>query len=212
MHCWILKLKMLAFFVLFAKIITFGQQFNNPWKALKGDMAIAYGIDNRRTHIHGQNTLIYGLYGGLSFEDVVKIKMGFSGTPFEKGNTKDDLDFYTKNRFYFINIGEEYTFYTLKRYSFTSYLQVGYGFNHYRQIDSTVTEVGSGRNVIIPLEVGFNAQYELWYWLDLKVGLGWRFMFPEVSNDLSGYYVKIGFSTTSRKLLDRYKAWKEERE
>jgi hypothetical protein len=198
--------------ILFGCGFSFAQQFNNPFKALKGDWSIAYGLDNRRTHIQGQNTLIYGVYGGVSFDDQLKFKLGFSGTPFERGNTKDGQGYYTKNQFYFFNVGEEFDFYTIKRYSFTSYIQCGFGYNNYRQINDDGIEFNSGRDPIIPLEVGFNANYELWYWLQFKLGFGWRFVFPEVSNDLNGYYFKVGFGTTTQKILTRYNEWKSDKE
>jgi hypothetical protein len=41
--------------------------------------------------------------------------------------------------------------------------------------------------------------YDLFTYFKLKTGFGWRFVTPNHSRELSGYYVKLGFSFSLRK-------------
>ena len=188
------------------------QHFVNPFKSVKEEKEFLYGLDNRRTHIQAQSTLIYGLYTGIGFGGSLRFKIGLSGTPFERGRLVDNEGLIQRNRFYFLNIGEEYDFYVNNRFRITTYIQGGWGYNDYRkETVSGVTEY-EGRDMIIPIELGLHFNYDLYPWLRAKLGGGWRFVLPESSSYLSGYYIKIGFSISSKKLYRSYKAWKENKE
>lgn len=172
-----------------------------------------YGLDNRRTHIQGQNTLIYGAYIGMGFNERLRIKVGISGAPFEVGRTQISEGITQRNRFYFLTFGEEFDIYHYKRFKLTTYLQAGYGFNDFRQLDAvTENTLTTGRATIIPLEVGIHGNYYFYPWLALKVGGGWRFVLPNESAYLSGYYLKFGIGFSTTKFLKAYRKWKVERE
>lgn len=185
--------------------------FINPFKSLEKEKELLYGIDNRRTHIQQQSTLIYGLYTGIGFGGVLRLKIGVSGTPFEVGRTEDEFGNVQRNRFYFLNIGEEFDFYISNRFRITAYGQIGYGFNDFRLQDQNEQTVESGRINIVPLELGTHTNYDIYPWLRFKLGGGWRFVFPDKVNYLSGYYIKIGFGVSAPKLLKSYRDWKANR-
>lgn len=155
-----------------------------------------YGFDNRRTQISEQNTLIYGGYVGLGYDDKVRIKLGISGTPFEVGRTKNELDLQQRNRFYFFNVGLEYDFWIKNKFRLTAYGQLGLGENFYRYTNPNLPnnlEI-KGKDIFIPFELGTHANYDLLPWLRLKAGGGWRFSLYEPTDYLSGYYIKLGAS------------------
>ena len=186
--------------------------FVNPFQSVKGDKEFLYGLDNRRTHIQQQSTLIYGLYTGIGFGGSLRLKIGVSGTPFEVGRSTDELGNVQRNRFYFLNIGEEFDFYIKNRFRVTAYLQGGFGYNDFRKVDDNDVTISSGRATIIPLEFGMHANYDVLTWLRAKAGGGWRVVLPNEVSYLSGYYIKLGFSMSTSKFIKSYKKWKSERE
>lgn len=194
---------------------TYAQEKWSLFYPFKGKTELIYGIDNRRTHIYNHNTLIYGLYTGVGFADKLRFKIGVSGTPTERGKFIDEEGLSIKNRLLFVNIGEEFDYFIRGRYRLTSYLQVGAGYNFFRKLNDSDLEVESGRNLIIPIEIGTHGNYDLNSWARLKVGGGWRFVEPEVSRSLSGYYIKLGIGVDGDKFLDWYrkdKPWFDLRE
>ena len=100
---------------------------------------------------------------------------------------------------FFASVGEEFDFYQHKKISLTTYLQAGIGNNFYRHLNQNGTEVNKGEQLIIPIETGLHFSYDLLTYLKLKTGIGWRFVTPNNSRKLSGYYVKLGLSFNLKK-------------
>jgi hypothetical protein len=173
-------------------------QFENPFQSFKEKREFIYGIDNRRTHVLGQSTMIYGAYLGVGFGKKLRFKVSLSGTPFEVGLSENEAGLIRRNRFYFFSIGEEFDIYTHNRFALTTYLQAGIGENQFRKTTTAGNFVSNGQHLIIPIEVGIHGNYYFYPWLALKLGGGWRFVPPAEANYLSGYYLKIalGFSTS----------------
>ena len=177
----------------------YSQNITNPFETLKKEREIVYGLDNRRTHIYQHHTVIYGLYTGISFGKKLRFKIGINGTPFEIGKFVDENGIIKKNRLFFASIGEEFDFYQYKKFGMTTYLQAGIGNNFYRQLNQNGIEVNKGKQLIIPIETGLHFSYDLLTYLKLKTGFGWRFVAPNNSRELSGYYVKLGLSFNLKK-------------
>ncbi|MFN8697715.1 MAG: hypothetical protein ACK5XQ_00185 [Flavobacteriales bacterium] len=177
----------------------YSQNITNPFETLKKKREIVYGLDNRRTHIYQHHTVIYGLYTGISFGKKLRFKIGINGTPFEIGKFVDENGIIKKNRLLFASIGEEFDFYQHKKFGMTTYLQAGIGKNFYRQLNENGIEVNKGKQLIIPIETGLHFNYDLFTYLKLKTGFGWRFVTPNYSRELSGYYVKLGLSFNLKK-------------
>ena len=175
------------------------QNVTSPFETLKKKKEIVYGLDNRRTHIYQHHTVIYGLYSGISFGKKLRFKIGLNGTPFEVGKFVDENGIVKKNRLLFASLGEEFDFYQYKKFGMTTYLQAGIGNNFYRQLNQIGTEVNKGKQLIIPIETGLHFCYDLLTYLKLKTGFGWRFVAPNNSRELSGYYVKLGLSFNLKK-------------
>ena len=188
------------------------QQFSNPVRTINEKKEFIYGIDNRRTHIKEHSTLIYGVYMGVVFGDKLRFKAGVSGTPFEKGKFIDEQGILRKNKLLFINLGEEFDFLIINKFRLTAYLQTGVGYNYYRKINALGNEVEKGKYLIIPIETGIHANYDILPWLRIKLGGGWRFVLPDYSYDLSGYYIKTGLSINIKKLKEVYRFKRDEKQ
>ena len=187
---------------IFSQCLGFSQTVNKTREIFKEKKEIVYGLDNRRTHIYEHHTVIYGLYSGISFGKKLRVKLGASGTPFEVGKFLDDNGLLKRNRLLFFSLGEEFDFFQYKKLGMTSYLQAGMGNNYFRRFDSYGQLVNEGRQFIIPLETGLHFSYEMTSYLRLKTGFGWRFVLPNYSKGLSGYYVKLGLSFSYKKFRE----------
>ncbi|MBA4241427.1 MAG: hypothetical protein C0448_11930 [Sphingobacteriaceae bacterium] len=181
------------------------QTFSNPFHTINDKKILIYGVDNRRTHISKHNTLIYGLYLGIGFGGKLRFKVGISATPFEKGKFIDSQGNIKRNKLFFAHIGEEFDFLILNKFRLTTYVQAGYGFNYFRIINPSNIELAIGKNIIVPIELGLQSSYDFKPWLRAKIGIGWRFVFPSYSNDLSGYYIKTGCSINMKSLYNKIK-------
>lgn len=191
--------------VLFYSGVCHAQVFENPVETLEEKKRFIYGIDNRRTHIESDGVVIYGLYLGIEFGGKLRFKAGASGTPFQITTTVDETGELRKNRLFFANLGEEFDFFIIKKFRLTAYVQGGLGYDYYKELDASENVKFKGRNIIIPIEVGIHANYDLLPWLRAKLGGGWRFVAPANSNYLSGYYMKIGLSVHTEKLIKAYR-------
>jgi len=185
-----------------APVSGYSQSLSNPFESFKGGRELIYGIDNRRTHIKRQNTAIYGAYTGLSFGKKLRYKGTVSGTLFEVGEVVDANGVQRKNRLVFLSLGEEFDFYEIRRFSATTYMQMGLGKNFYREVDANGGVLESGSKFIIPIETGLHFNYALTSYLKVKTGFGWRFVLPYESYDLSGYYVKLGLGFDVRDFIE----------
>ncbi len=183
----------------------------SPWQledTIRKKYEWIYGFDNRRTHIQSQGTLIYGVFTGVGYRDKVRLKIGLNGTPFEVGNLFDVDDNLKRNRLVFLTVGNEFDFYQKDKFRLTAYSQVGYGFNFFRITNQDNQVITEEQRNIIPLELGVHGNYYLFPWLSVKLGGGWRWVFPEVSSELSGYYLKIALGFSTNKFLFSYRKWK----
>lgn len=209
MFCCKIRCIIVLLLVFFSSTFSYCQEFINPFNKLKGEKEFIYGFDNRRTHIQEQNTLIYGAYLGISAGRNLKFKLGISGTPFQVGRSVNEEGLVQRNRFFFLNIGEEFDFFEYKKFSITTYLQAGYGVNYFTEENENEEVVRKGEHNIVPVEVGLHFNYDLFDWMRLKTGGGWRFVFPEKANYLQGYYVKFGIGISLKRLYRDYKKWRE---
>lgn len=194
-----------AFILICLSSAFYAQNIESPINSLKGKRDFIYGIDNRRTHIKEQSTVIYGAYLGFGFDEKLRLKLGLSGTPFEVGRTEDAQGDITRHRLVFLTAGEEFDFFIRNRFRTTTYIQAGAGFDFSRIIYSNGGISQISRNAIIPIEFGLHFNYDVYPWLRAKLGGGWRIVLPNDSRELSGYYIKAGFGFSYKK----FKHWNQ---
>lgn len=194
-----------AFILICLSSAFYAQNIESPINSLKGKRDFIYGIDNRRTHIKEQSSVIYGAYLGFGFDEKLRLKLGLSGTPFEVGRTEDAQGDITRHRLVFLTAGEEFDFFIRNRFRTTTYIQAGAGFDFSRIIYSNGGISQISRNAIIPIEFRLHFNYDVYPWLRAKLGGGWRIVLPNDSRELSGYYIKAWFGFSYKK----FKHWNQ---
>jgi len=166
-------------------------------KSLKEDYKVFIGFHNRNTFILSEKTKLFGLVGGLDFDNRVKLFAGIYG--FGKANEtqligRKDLLVDTAYRFTStsnFSVGIEYDFYEQQRTSLSVPLQVGIGnvAYEYTATDRT-TSIRTNNYRVVPIETGVNAYYELLPWAGVRAGAGYRLNIgkKEVRRLSSPYY------------------------
>lgn len=198
---------LIPFFVLFQLHVQ-SQVLHHPMNSLKERKTFVWGIDNRRTVLSNNRSMIYGGYIGMGFGKKIKLKLGISGTPFEKSNRWNRNGVSESHRFYFIYIGEELTLLSYQKIDVSTYVQMGFGINYFKLsagLAGGVAEQYTGQHFIFPLELGLLPAYNIHSWLYVRLGGGYRFVFSGEGTDLNGYYIKTGIGLDIQKFKERMK-------
>jgi len=180
----------------------FGQTFVNPFEVLKEKRRFIIGLDNRRTHIAGDPTLIYGVFAGVSYGGKIRLKLGVSGLPRPTEKLHNNVLSPYTSQLFFLSAGEEFDFFIHNRYRLTLYGQMGMGYNQLnflQQLNSV-----SQTDFIVPVELGSYYGYDLFPWMRLKLGGGWRFVLSDQTHDLDGYFLKLGIGFDLRLMHHHY--------
>jgi hypothetical protein len=200
----------LAFIILGHQYIS-AQHITNPIASLHDHKEFIIGIDNRITKINDKFGVIYGIYSGLGYGENLRFKFSISGTPFEIGKFSKEKNVNEVSRLAFVSVGQEFDFFTAGRFKLITYLNGGFGYHFYRILDHEKVEVSKGREYIWPLELGLHGRYQLNPLIALKTGVGRRFVFPEESKQLSGYYIKLTLVVNPKKLKTYFRDRKEKK-
>lgn len=198
---------LIPFLVLFQPHVQ-SQVLHHPMNSLKERKTFVWGIDNRRTVLSNNRSMIYGGYIGMGFGKKIKLKLGISGTPFEKSNRWNRNGVSESHRFYFIYIGEELTLLSYQKIEITTYVQMGFGINYFKLsggLAGGVAELYTGQHFIYSLELGLLPAYNIHTWLYVRLGGGYRFVFSGEGTDLNGYYIKTGIGLDIQKFKERMK-------
>lgn len=161
-----------------------------------------FGFHNRNTFIQSNRTKLYGIIGGLDFNEKLKLTVGIYG--FGRANQSilvNNADFSQDSVYRFINtnntsLGVEYDYYHHNRLSLSVPIQIGIGKVEYRYTTTDkTTEIRTEKYRIVPIELGTNAHYELIPWAGLKCGVGYRLAIgPKESRRLASPYYNLGLS------------------
>ncbi len=170
-------------------------------KIYKSDAELTFGFNNRRTHIYNQFGTIYGLKVGVNFDRRLKNTFGVSSTIFPIGKAENEGKSYKTARLHFASLMEEFIFYRRGNLNFSTYFNVGYGFNFKEVFDQNSILTAKIRETIAPIEFGLQSSYLMISWLEFKVGAGWRVMVLGADDGLNGYFFKLGAGI-------KYKAFK----
>jgi hypothetical protein len=168
------------------------QRFLNPLLQFAEKKQPIFGLDNRRTHVRGKWGVIYGAYSGIGMGKHLRLKIGVSASPFGLGEVDPVLPQSRISRLGFLTLGEEVDFFRHGKFTWTSYLQGGIGYDYFQWLDPQAQLLEAGREAIFPLELGLQTSFQINAWLAAKAGGGWRWVFPENRHDLGGFYLKFG--------------------
>ncbi len=157
-------------------------------------------FDNRRTHINGDFTAIYGIITGLSIHHSTRIKLGINSTGFHAGRKDGGKQRNSVSRMFYYSIGGEYDLIDLPKITIIPFLKVGLGRHYYQVYDQDQVKLEDFSEKILPLEVGIYLSDHLNPWLDLKVGGGWRWVLLNSGDRLGNYFLKVGLGLHLKKL------------
>lgn len=160
-----------------------------PFKEKK---SFTYGINNRRTSLFNQNSTIYGIFMGIQYGERMKHVITMNSNICWAGQ-EDQV------RLTYAGFAEEFKFLSVKRFEFISYIHGGLGVATYRQLNSG-GQYQTHREVVSPLELGVHLSYQLLDWLQLKGGVGYRFVLLTETQELDNVYYKVGLNVDIRKL------------
>lgn len=165
--------------------------------ALKGEYSAFLGFHNRNTFILSEKTKLFGIVGGLDFNERVKLYAGLYGFGREDQTQligRQDLGVDTAYRFTStsnFSLGIDYDYSKKNRLSLSIPLQIGIGNVAYEYTQSDRrTMVRSDNYLVLPIETGMNAYYELLPWAGIRAGVGYRLNIgkKEVRRLSSPYY------------------------
>lgn len=162
-----------------------------PFKEKK---SITYGFNNRRTFLLNSSSTIYGLYMGIQYGKRLKHVITINSNGFWAGEEQQVQLLYG-------GLAEEFTFLSLKRFDFISYIHAGLGIARYREMNSSGSYIIS-RELISPIELGIHGSFSVNSWLALNGGAGYRFVLLEEIDQLDHIYYKIGLSLSIEKFLE----------
>ena len=157
-------------------------------------------LDNRRTHLNGDFTAIYGIVAGLSIHHRTRIKLGVNGTIFHAGRADEGKARNDVSRLLYYSLGSEYDLIDLEKITIIPFAKIGLGRHYYQLYDQNETKLEDYSEKIIPLEAGLYVSDHLTPWLDLKIGGGWRWVMQSTSGRLSNYFLKLGLGLHLKKL------------
>ncbi len=153
------------------------------------------GFHNRNTFIRSDQTKLYGIVGGLDYNRKVKIYLGLYGFGGQNRTVLiNDPEFnidtvYRSLSTNNLSFAMEYTYFNRNRLSLSLPVQAGFG-GVYLDYVGDNRLLKQTNNLVIPVEFGTNAYFEILNWLGLKGGVGYRISLGngEVSKLSSPYY------------------------
>ncbi len=186
------RLWVLAICLCFTGKMAQAQRFLNPLLQFAEKKQPIFGLDNRHTPVRGKWGVIYGAYTGIGMGKHLRLKIGVSASPFGLGEIDSLLPRSRISRLGFLTLGEEVDFFRHGKFTWTSYLQGGIGYDYFRWMGPQAQLLDKGKEAIFPLELGLQTSYQINTWLAAKAGGGWRWVFPDNRHELGGPYLKFG--------------------
>jgi len=168
--------------------------------ALKTNPRFIVGFHNRNTLVNTEKVKLYGIMLGLDYNSKVKIFMGLYGFGGENRTSLINSSQFEEDTVVRLtsvsnlSIGAEYTFFQHKQWSFSWPVQVGFGavYTDYHHKGRLIRRNDLG---LIPIESGINVYYEIFNWLGIKGGAGYRLSLGKRSvRTMSAPYYNIGVS------------------
>lgn len=180
--------------------------------ALKAKPEPYLAFHNRNTFIQSNRTRLYGLVGGVSFNEKVKLYAGIYGygnadrtlLPYLKFGEDSVVRTINTSNF---SLGLEYNFYRNGRFSLGVPAQIGVGSVQYdyRKVKSGI-RLSKRDYITVPIESGINAYFSILSWTGLKGGVGYRLNLGNVeAAKLSSPYYNIGLYISIKNLVQEIK-------
>ncbi|MBL7940856.1 MAG: hypothetical protein JNL43_15955 [Flavobacteriales bacterium] len=161
---------------------------------------VILNFDARRTYVNNASVRFNGIrFGAQRGKDIVALGFYGLGDPYVQPAV--DLgelgvrEFYT--RFNYTGLSYERLLIDVRRWQVGIPLSVGLGNYKTSYLDSTGAEVAYGVNELVPIEATLHADYNLFWFVFIGVGGGYRYVLaadPEATLTLSDWtwYAKVG--------------------
>ena len=168
-------------------------------QSLKAKPEPFLSLNTRNAFYITQPIKIHGLIGGADFNNRVKLYAGV----FASKNTqvKQELPIislddtiYSSFKSFNVSVGMEYQFFKENRISFSAPVQVGIGKMRYQYVETIVSSTFKEASyTFVPIEAGGNMYFDIFPWIGLKAGLGYRLQLGKVEPlKLSSPYYSAG--------------------
>lgn len=165
-----------------------------------GKPRVMVGIHNRNTFVNTNPVKLYGLFAGLEYREKLKLFVGLYGFGGEDRKTLIHSPDFEQDTIISVSgvsnlsLGLEYRFYRHGRWSASWPLQVGFGgiYTDYFHENQLVKRDDLG---LFPIESGVNVYYEIFKWLGVKGGAGYRLSLGKLPvRTTSAPYYNLGLS------------------
>jgi len=176
---------------------------------------VILNFDARRTYVNNSSVRFNGIrFGVQRGKDIIALGFYGLGDPYiQPAVDLGDLgvrQFYT--RFNYTGLTYERLFIDVRRWQVGIPFSVGLGNYKTSYRDSTGAEIAYGVNELVPIEATLHADYNLFWFVFIGVGGGYRHVFaadPEATKTLSDwtYYGKVGlrFGEVVKRVRNRLK-------
>lgn len=182
--------------------------------AVKEEPSFFIGFHNRNTFILTDRTKLYGIVGGLDYNNKVSFYAGIYGFGRENRtelSNPNEFNLDTVYRFTSVSnfsLGMSYVYYTKGRLSLNVPLQIGVGNAEYTfENGNNNTIIDEQNYTFIPVETGTNAYFELLPWAGIRAGVGYRLhLGAKPARRLNSPYYNIGLAVLLKPLIEEIKA------
>lgn len=173
---------------------------DNIRQDLKGEKSAFIGLDGKNSIVRDVPIKLFGLQGGYCYNERTNLFVGFYkshnkevvvNNPTAKSGTTDSNSIFQQYKLTYLNVGCEYYFHNSEHWRFSIPLGLGLGVGK-DIMRNTKTELRNQRMGIMPIEIGFLANYKLTWWVWLSAGMGTRLSIG--SNNFTGSYYTFGLS------------------
>lgn len=165
------------------------------------------GFDGKRSFIGDLNIKVFGLRGGYEYNGRTSILVGIYNTTDKIKNIDSSSNIPGSPKVYKSSVGLgyisgilEYRFYKDKKWELSVPMQLGIGagrLNYYRN-DTLISKKAP---IVLPIELGFNANYNIKWWLTITGGIGTRVSL--VNTQFNGAFYSLGIQLNTEAIYRR---------
>jgi hypothetical protein len=137
------------------------------------------GFHNRSTLLNTNTVKLYGAMLGLQYKEMLRLHVGIYGFGPENKTVlinSPEFTFDTVAKFTsmsYLSVGMEYTWLQRGRFSFSYPIQFGFG-GLFTEYFNNNARIERRDRFLFPIEVGISSYFEIFKWLGIKGGAGYR--------------------------------------
>ena len=185
--------------------------YSNIRSDLKGDRSAFVSLDGKNSIVRDVPIKLFGLQVGYLYNKRTNIFVGFYRSynkeaiiynPTIQSPKTDTNTIFQAYKLTYFNLGCEYYFHNSNRWRFSLPFSIGIGGGKITQRKEKIS-LSKKSSFVMPLELGFFANYKLTWWMWLGAGMGTRVSLT--SSNFTGSYYTFGLSFRYGEIYDRSK-------